>query len=228
MYGRVAQQDAPTLVKIMVLANLCTAIGVVAVGVLSFISIQFSEIITSLYVVIFGVLFICFFVGSSLKIGSLESFLMENVGFMFTWQGRLLFFGFIASLCFQLGLDGQIVGGIALAVVIFNIYVMCTNSAYFDKIKEDSKIQRAHALGQMAQGRSFGDDMKAAAAVGQVAVSIANNPVAAQIATSAYNSSAQSQINELDSDPNWEKNHDEHTGNYFYVNKFTNETRWVD
>lgn len=168
----------------------------------------------------FGVLFLCF--ESQLK--SINKVIIENFGFMFNWIGRALFFVFCGALCFMLNIFGIVVGSITIAVVIFNVFVMCKNPAYFEQIKQDNLRKQIEARGTDA---TVMGDINKGMELGKVAVTIAKNPVA-QAVVSASMTPQPPPGNELDEDPNWEKLKDEGSGQYYYYNKNTQETKWMD
>lgn len=230
-YGQqIKSMEAPSLVKWMRALNVCTALLIITAGVVAFATgtINVQTVICGIYVICFGLLFLCF----ETQVASVEKLLVENFGFMFKWQGRLLYFLFMAMLCFVFtgkiaAVIGYIAGGIAILVVFFNIYVIRANPAYYSKMLEEN--QKLIAKGMNAK-TTVTEDYNKAVSVGKIAVTVAQDPVARQVATAAYNSGALNGAmgGGLDSDPNWEKAKDEHSGNFYYYNKATNETRWVE
>jgi hypothetical protein len=194
--SQVKTMETPSLVRWMRFFNICNALIIIAAGVLSFLDIlSISTAISGIFVILFGGMFLCF----ESQISSVEKLLVENFGFMFKAWGRFMFFLFMGMLCFGLGLFGYIAGGITVAGVIFNIYVINVNPAYYAHILEQNK--KLAAKGRAATS-TVTEDFNKGLAVGKVAVTIANDPVARGIASAAYDANSGGGGG-LDSDPNW-------------------------
>jgi len=124
--------------NIMRVINTLNAMLLGATGVLTFILLSpptLPEILSSLYIIAFSLLLVCF----EFHLKRFDQCVLTNFGFMFKWQGRLLFFLFMGTLCFGLGTMGIVTGSITLTVVIFNIYVICTNDNYKKYTVTESK-----------------------------------------------------------------------------------------
>jgi len=238
---RFKEMDAPTLVRIMKGCNVFNALFLITSAVLVFVLYKLTVpiVLSAIYVICFSWMLICF----ELRLKRFDKIVYKNFGFMFSWIGRLIFFFFTGTLAFGLGALGIAAGSITIINVLFNIYVLRTNTAYHASVNEEgsSARQAAADLPTVAQ-------MKAAVELGSVAVSVASDiqnsgaysssstagsaygstpaPTTPTAAPMAASPSAVPSDGVKGPSGNWEKFLDEATGTHYYYNAKTKETRW--
>ena len=77
-----------------------------------------------IYVFMFAVILFCFDCSGCFGLASVSKEMANNCGFMYTGFGRGTFLIFVAVLCFQLKLLGQITMGLLIASTVFHWYVV--------------------------------------------------------------------------------------------------------
>jgi len=236
---KLEKADSTTLGRLMRVCNGLNACLLIAVGVVAFITLSLSAIIvlSALYVIMFSCL-LCIFECCSRRFLTV---FRSNFGFMFKWQGRLIFFIFTGTLCFGLGIFGIISGSITIVNVFFNIYVMCKNPAYQNELgREQSELATrpsttgapaagnaavanpyAQPAAQGANSNPFSVDVTLGAGGRSVTVPVSASDVVA-VATVA----AQTTAGGKPLPAGWEKVYDEGTKRYYYFNPKTQESRW--
>jgi len=135
---------------IMRVLNLINAALLIACGVVSLLDItDIPGVLASVYIILFGVVLLLFEVHCS----SFDRMIFLNFGFMFLWQGRLVFFFFVATLSIGLGVLGKIVGGCTLLNILFACYVMSCHPNYKEYMKtENAKHLNATRANEQKEG----------------------------------------------------------------------------
>jgi hypothetical protein len=105
---------------ILRVSYICASILMAAAAALALEGAGLSVVFIALYVFFFAIIICCF----EVALNVIAIWIAQNFGFLYTLLGRLLFIVFIASLCYNLKLFGQIVMGILIALVVLNIGVI--------------------------------------------------------------------------------------------------------
>jgi hypothetical protein len=80
----------------------------------------------ALYVFAFSIVICCF----ELALKGIAAYIAENMGFLYTKTGRLLFMLFVAVMCFHLKIFGKVCMALMLLLICVNIYVFITLPKY--------------------------------------------------------------------------------------------------
>ncbi|KAF0692917.1 Aste57867_16065 [Aphanomyces stellatus] len=118
------KMETPKLLRYMRVGNmLCCVLQILAGigGLASIITFNITAVFVSLYVIMFGVLFLLF----ECRLSSLEPKIRENFGFLYSYAGRARFIFFIGFMDFGTGGGlGYLAGVIMCANALLNFYVM--------------------------------------------------------------------------------------------------------
>lgn len=117
------------------------SIMMAAAAVLALQSSTLGRLFIALYVFVFSVIICCF----ELSLKGIAKFLAENVGFLYTKTGRLIFMVFVAVMCFDLKILGKVCMALLLLLVCVNIYVFFTFPKYEEWLR---RKHYAHVLGK--------------------------------------------------------------------------------
>lgn len=128
--------------------NLILRVSYMAMSILmataAFLSLDDSSLGTvfvALYVFSFAVVICCF----ELALKGIAFYIAENLGFLYTKTGRLLFMVFVAVMCFDLEIIGKVSMVMLLLLVCVNIYVFLTLPKYEAWLR---KKHFSHVLGK--------------------------------------------------------------------------------
>ncbi|KDO20422.1 hypothetical protein SPRG_14360 [Saprolegnia parasitica CBS 223.65] len=120
----VDKMELPKLLRYMRVGNiLCSALQIFAgvTGFFSFLTLNITGSLVSLYVVMFGLLFLLY----ECRLNSMESRIRNNFGFLYTYKGRAGFIFFIGFLDFGMSTALGTLAGIVMSLAaITNLYVM--------------------------------------------------------------------------------------------------------
>lgn len=146
MQGLVQGASSSKLIKTMRFTNFINALLLACGGVFVFIPVPTTIspilILSAVYVFFFSMLLCCF----ECHISRFDVAVAKYFGFMFTWQGRCLFFLFNGLLSFGLGWVGIAAGIVTILNVIFNIYVLRINTGSRMAIEAQQNELRAKAM----------------------------------------------------------------------------------
>ncbi|ETV87965.1 hypothetical protein H257_01363 [Aphanomyces astaci] len=116
--------ETPKLLRYMRVGNmLCCILQVFAgiSGLASIVTLNITAVFVSLYVIMFGVLFLLF----ECRLSSLEPKIRANFGFLYSYHGRARFIFFIGFMDFGTGGGlGYLAGMIMCANAFLNFYIM--------------------------------------------------------------------------------------------------------
>jgi len=155
---------------------------------------------------------------------------------MFSWGGRCLFFFFVGTLSFGIGVVGICAGVYTILNMLFNVYVLRTNKEYHDQVEKDTVEMRERAeKNQKSPAKKKSNEptvtAKVPTVVGDVEVTMGVNDMAkaagAVSQIGVANAGTANATGGLDSDPSWKKYYDEGTKSHYYYNEKTKETRWA-
>ena len=129
------------------------ALGLGAAGVFGMISISPSQIITAVYVALFGVVLLAF----EMHIRRFEIWVVHNFGFMASFRGRAMYFLFTGSLCFGLGIIGIIVGCFGVCDGLFNFYIYYRREDVRKQLEQQTKeiLEEVRKADNSEEGVSF-------------------------------------------------------------------------
>jgi len=229
---KIAKADASTIARWMKFLNIINALFLAASGVVSFIggASDLLRVLSALYVIAFGLLLFCF----ECHLTRFDAMVHRNFGFMFKWQGRLLFFLFTGTLAFGLGAVGIAAGCFTVAVIIFNIYVLRTNKGYSDQQNKEQQemvtrvsnnkpnvpVTSANTVQPARQDANPFTTVDVNMGIGGHNVTVPVTVTADNLTSAA--SMAANHLNNSD----WEKIYDKGSGKYYYYNAKTQESRW--
>jgi len=126
-------------------ANVINGLLLFLSGILSISSLltfSLPTLLSGIYVMLFSILLCCF----ECHLKKFDSYVFTNFGFMFYWQGRTVFFFFVATLTFGLGVLGIIVGTLTLVNVILNCYILYSHPGYKKFILEQLQLHQQGAV----------------------------------------------------------------------------------
>mmetsp|Transcript_39734 Transcript_39734/g.64662 ORF Transcript_39734/g.64662 Transcript_39734/m.64662 type:complete len:224 (+) Transcript_39734:838-1509(+) len=212
------------------IGNVANAILLCFVGVWAMITVNSDAdalltVLASAYVITFSLILFSW----ELKFECCNVCFLKNMGFMFNWAGRCLFFVFVGTLSFGLGLPGVIVGVFTFVNMCWNVFVVCVNPGYFEALREKARRELEQAVKtENARYRKDNIDPVVDKGVGGMAVDIrreeqklpdvAHNAFgAAGTVGGAATARAASQ---------WVMKTDGQSGEAFWVNQVTGEQRW--
>jgi len=205
---RIRTADAGKLDRCMRVMNIINALFLTTAGVLTFVfnnPPSLLQTLSSLYVIAFSQVLLCF----ETRFRCVDGIVKADCGFMFRWQGRLLFFLFVGTLAFGLDAIGIAAGAFTAANVIFNVYVLCTNKNYSNFVRKQQQDQR--------QRKKSTNEI-----ITSVGTTVATTVIQQQL--SEQSTPAEHRVDV--GSPAWEKILDEESGSYYYYNPKTKETRW--
>mmetsp|Transcript_17028 Transcript_17028/g.34488 ORF Transcript_17028/g.34488 Transcript_17028/m.34488 type:complete len:242 (-) Transcript_17028:116-841(-) len=144
-----AEKDAAALSihRVMRMINIGNAVLLCFTGIWNIITnvtLQPLVYIFGLYIIVFSCCLGCFEFRCPMDICT--RWFMKNMGFLFSWRGRLIFYLFMASLVMGMGLVGLVIGIATVANSILNIAVICKYPEYFEMIKKESEEMVEGAL----------------------------------------------------------------------------------
>jgi len=231
---KIAKADATTVARWMKFFNIINALFLAASGVVSFIgtTADLLRVLSALYVIAFGLLLFCF----ECHLTRFDSLVHRDFGFMFKWQGRLLFFLFTGTLAFGLGPVGIAAGCFTVFMIFFNIYVLRTNKGYSEQQSKEQQEMVARVTNRQPnipvtstntvqpgqQGRQDANPFTV-----DVNMGVGGHNVTVPVSVTADNltSAASMAANHLNNS-DWEKIYDKGSGKYYYYNAKTQESRW--
>eukprot|EP00457_Paulinella_chromatophora_P013833 gb/GEZN01014181.1/.p1 GENE.gb/GEZN01014181.1/~~gb/GEZN01014181.1/.p1 ORF type:complete len:250 (+),score=53.06 gb/GEZN01014181.1/:20-769(+) len=189
------------LVGIFRVFNFVTCGLLIAASVLSLMTKDKKEkdrasvVMLCFYCILFSSLLLCF----ETHLSPVLSLAYKDCGFMFRWQGRIMFLLFVGSLAFGMHTSiGYAAAIVAFLNIIFSTYVLCWNQNYKSHLQKEELLYRQKAALQMQR------NPKTAEAGSKVNKAMENKTASAT----------------------WEKIYDEETGKYYYYNAATKETKY--
>jgi len=202
--------DPERLEYIMKIFNVGNAILLCFSGVWALLAFDLDLllVLASCYVIMFSCLLFFF----EVRLEMCNLCFLKNFGFMFNAYGRLLFFIFIGTLAFGLGLPGIIIGSFTFANAAFNVLVICTHPRYFQHLKEkaEKEVGAAVAMGAaQMEARHSAENQNDIERVGDQ-----KSPAPRSNRSAGGGNS------------DWIEKRDEHSGTSYWVNNTTGEQCW--
>eukprot|EP00471_Norrisiella_sphaerica_P004198 CAMPEP_0184488160 /NCGR_PEP_ID=MMETSP0113_2-20130426/10559_1 /TAXON_ID=91329 /ORGANISM="Norrisiella sphaerica, Strain BC52" /LENGTH=215 /DNA_ID=CAMNT_0026870643 /DNA_START=176 /DNA_END=823 /DNA_ORIENTATION=+ len=137
----------------MKIVNIANAGLLAFAGIWVFLSQELDPllVLAACYVLMFSMVLLFW----EIKLEACNTCFLKNMGFMFSWKGRLLFFIFVGTLAFGLHLPGVIIGTFTLVNAAFNISVVCTHPTYFEHLREKAEKELQEVL--QAEAARYGN-----------------------------------------------------------------------
>ncbi|OQR80792.1 hypothetical protein ACHHYP_17172 [Achlya hypogyna] len=127
MVARIAnvnKMELPKVLRLMRLGNVgCSVLQVIAglTGLTSFITLNITGSLVSIYVIMFGLLFLLF----ECRLSSMEGRIRSNFGFLYSYKGRAGFIFFIGFLDFGMSTTLGTLAGVFMCInALLNLFVM--------------------------------------------------------------------------------------------------------
>jgi len=210
--------------RILRIANLLNAAFLCTAGILTFVpipTINLLLILASLYVITFSCILCCF----ELHFGFIERIVYRDCGFMFRAYGRLLFFIFVGTLSFGLGVVGIAAGVYTIINVLFNLAVMHFSPTYKQfRAQQMDEYNKNYSTVREAWGSEMKELKKTV--VKKAATEIVNQQLESLNSGRGGGGRGKGRNNDYDTEGGWERLLDEESGSYYYYNPQTKETRW--
>jgi len=151
----VEKNEVTTVHTFLKFANVINALLLSTSGVLGFLDLvefEFGAVMVGLYLILFGCLLTCF----EVHLKRCDRYVFLNFGFMYYWKWRCIFFFFVGSMAFGMGIFGTIVGVGTMVNVFLNAYIMTKHEAYKQYL---TGLNQKYMLGaQSAEAAKFDDD----------------------------------------------------------------------
>jgi len=206
-----------TLGRVMKVLNIVNAILLTFTGIWAFFgNLDILVVLAALYVIVFSLILLFW----EFKMEMCNICFLKNMGFMFQWQGRLLFFIFVGTLAFGLGLVGIIIGSFTFVNAAWNVTVICVHPKYFDALREKADKELRGAL-VMEAARYGANQAGVDPEMAQDAAGIALEHESELKEVAHHIPAAAAAL-----PTGWEQRTDEHSGTPYWVNTATGEQSW--
>mmetsp|Transcript_10574 Transcript_10574/g.14662 ORF Transcript_10574/g.14662 Transcript_10574/m.14662 type:complete len:201 (-) Transcript_10574:394-996(-) len=182
-------------------------------------------VLASAYVITFSLILFSW----ELKFECCNVCFLKNMGFMFNWAGRCLFFVFVGTLSFGLGLPGVIVGIFTFVNMCWNVFIICVNPGYFEALRVKARRELEQAV-RTENARYHKDSIDPVVnnGAGDVAVDIRKEeqklPDAAHSAFGAAGALGGAAI--AGAAAQWVQKTDGQSGATYWMNQVTGEQSW--
>ncbi|CAI5736475.1 unnamed protein product [Hyaloperonospora brassicae] len=171
----VNRMELPTLLRYMRLGNvLCSVLQILAgvVGISSFITLNVTGTLVSVYVLMFGVLFLLF----ECRLARMETAIRAHFGFLYSYKGRAAFIFFIGFLDFGIGSAFASLAGLLMcANALINLLVMCRHPQFKSSLSADADPTAGYTTGGQEAATFMSKNPEIAAKAGQYAFQHAAN-----------------------------------------------------
>ncbi|RLN94735.1 hypothetical protein BBJ28_00021955 [Nothophytophthora sp. Chile5] len=171
----VNKMELPKLLRYMRLGNVCCSIlQIIAgiIGITSFITLNITGTLVSIYVIMFGILFLLF----ECRLSRMESVIRSNFGFLYSYKGRAAFIFFIGFLDFGIGSALATIAGALMCInALINLLVMCRHPQFKSSLSADADPTAGYTTGSQEAAQFMSKNPEMAAKAGQYAFSQAAN-----------------------------------------------------
>jgi len=218
----------------MKIGNVVNAILLCFVGVWSLLWVQATAdalliVLASLYVITFSLILFAW----ELKFDCCNLCFAKNMGFMYTWTGRLMFFIFVGTLSFGIAYPAGLVIGVWTFVnMTWNVFVIFYHPTYFSTLKSKAETEFRDAMLEEA-GRRQATAMKTQDVVipqnkwdEEQKIGEAREAVLANGIPEHSVSHAKEESYNAKDDGNWIMRTDDESGVGYWVNQVTGEQSW--
>lgn len=159
----VNKMELPKLLRYMRLGNvLCSILQIIAgfIGITSFITLNITGTLVSIYVIMFGILFLLF----ECRLSRMENKIRANFGFLYSYKGRAAFIFFIGFLDFGMSSTLGMLAGILMCLNAFiNLLVMCRHPQFKSSLSANADPTAGYTTGNQ-EAASFMQNNPAMAA----------------------------------------------------------------
>uniref|UniRef100_A0A7S2TTU5 WW domain-containing protein n=2 Tax=Lotharella oceanica TaxID=641309 RepID=A0A7S2TTU5_9EUKA len=162
-----------------------------------------------------------------LKFACCNTCFAKNMGFMYSWTGRLMFFVFVGTLSFGIAYPAGLVIGIWTFVnMTWNMFVIFYHPTYFSTLKNKAESEFRDAMLKEASRRAGADIKALDAGIPKKQWDEEQKIREAQeeIIAGIPEASGQAEISQEDG--NWVMRTDDQSGTAYWVNQVTGEQSW--
>ncbi|KAI9917831.1 hypothetical protein PsorP6_012916 [Peronosclerospora sorghi] len=167
--------ELPKLLRYMRVGNvICSILQILAgiVGITSFITLNITGTLVSIYVIMFGILFLLF----ECRLSRMETVIRANFGFLYSYKGRASFIFFIGFLDFGIGSALATLAGLLMCVNAFiNLLVMCRHPQFKSTLSADADPTAGYTTSSQEAANFMSKNPELAAKAGQYAFQQAAN-----------------------------------------------------
>ncbi|CAI5730055.1 unnamed protein product [Peronospora destructor] len=171
----VNKMELPKLLRYMRLGNvICSIVQIIAgvVGITSFITLNITGTLVSIYVIMFGILFLLF----ECRLSRMETAIRSNFGFLFSYKGRAAFIFFIGFLDFGIGSALATLAGVLMCFNAFiNLLVMCRHPQFKSTLSANADPTAGYTTSSQEAASFMSKNPELAAKAGQYAFQQAAN-----------------------------------------------------
>ncbi|CAI5706713.1 hypothetical protein KXD40_006154 [Peronospora effusa] len=171
----VNKMELPKLLRYMRLGNvICSIVQIIAgiVGITSFITLNITGTLVSIYVIMFGILFLLF----ECRLSRMETAIRSNFGFLFSYKGRAAFIFFIGFLDFGIGSALATLAGVLMCFNAFiNLMVMCRHPQFKSALSANADPTAGYTTSSQEAASFMSKNPELAAKAGQYAFQQAAN-----------------------------------------------------
>uniref|UniRef100_A0AAV1TTR5 Golgi apparatus membrane protein TVP15 n=1 Tax=Peronospora matthiolae TaxID=2874970 RepID=A0AAV1TTR5_9STRA len=171
----VNQMELPKLLRYMRVGNVvCSILQILAgaVGISSFITLNITGTLVSIYVIMFGILFLLF----ECRLSRMETAIRANFGFLYSYKGRAAFIFFIGFLDFGIGSAFASLAGLLMCFnALINLLVMCRHPQFKSSLTADADPTAGYTTGSQEAATFMSKNPEIAAKAGQYAFQHAAN-----------------------------------------------------
>lgn len=165
----VNKMELPKLLRYMRVGNvICSILQIIAglVGITSFITLNITGTLVSIYVIMFGVLFMLF----ECRLSRMEAAIRANFGFLYSYKGRAAFIFFIGFLDFGIGSTLATIAGILMCLNAFiNLLVMCRHPQFKNSLGANADPTAGYTTGNQEAAQFMSSNPELAKKAGMFA-----------------------------------------------------------
>ncbi|KAJ0396144.1 hypothetical protein P43SY_006986 [Pythium insidiosum] len=169
----VNKMELPKVLRYMRISNvLCSILQIIAgiTGITSFITLNITGTLVSIYVIMFGVLFLLF----ECRLSRMETMIRQNFGFLYTYKGRAGFIFFIGFLDFGMSSALGTVAGVLMCFnALINLLVMCRHPEFKSNLSASADPTAGYTTGNQEAANFMQSNPALAAKATQFAFSTA-------------------------------------------------------
>lgn len=153
------KMEMPKLLRNMRIVNIFLSVIQVIAGIsglFSFIRLNITGTLVSLYVIMFGLLFLLF----ECRLNRMEEKIRRNFGFLYSYKGRAAFIFFIGFLDFGMASDlGYIAGFLMCMNALINLLVMCRHPEFrHGTMSADADPTKGYSSGNAEAAKYLGNN----------------------------------------------------------------------
>lgn len=168
----VNSMELPKLLRYMRLGNvICSILQIIAglIGITSFITLNITGTLVSIYVIMFGVLFLLF----ECRLSRMETAIRSNFGFLYSYKGRALFIFFIGFLDFGIGSALATIAGVLMCANAFiNLMVMCRHPQFKSSLGANADPTAGYTTGNQEAAQFMHSNPELAKKAGMFAINM--------------------------------------------------------